>query len=143
MPTQKVIPPNFFNCNAAIQKCRTRFLSEVKNKRMLGGVGWSLNDVKNFLGQRVYVIPCGAVPQNNDPHGRIIHNYSYPSKKSGSINAALINTSVSYITFKNRVAQLSKVDWYIKADLKNGYRPLPVNHTDWHTQIYSLGPNEF
>ena len=143
MPTQKVIPPNFFNCNAAIQKCRTRFLSEVKNKRMLGGVGWSLNDVKNFLGREVYVIPCGAVPKNNDPHGRIIHNYSYPSKKSGSINAALINTSVSYISFKNRVAQLSKVDWYIKADLKNGYRQLPVHPTDWHTQIYSLGPNEF
>ena len=143
MPTQNSIPPNFFSCSIAIKKCRARFLAEVKQKRMLGGLGFSLNDVKKLLGQRVYVIPCGAVPKNNDPFGRIIHNYSYPSKKSDSVNASLINTSVSYITFKNRVAKLSQVDWFIKADLKNGYRQLPVHPIDWHTQIYSLGHDEF
>ena len=51
----------------------------------------------------------------------------------------LVNTSVSYITFKKRVSQLSKVDWFINADLKNGYRQLPVHTADWN----SLGPNEF
>ena len=38
---------------------------------------------------------------------------------------------------------MSKVDWFIKVDLNNGYRQLPVDPSDWHTQIYSLGPNEF
>ena len=64
-------------------------------------------------------------------------------KNFESINSALTDTSVEYITFKERVSRLSQVDWYIKADLKNGYRQLPVHPTDWHTQIYSLGPNEF
>ena len=119
-------------------------MGEVEKGRMLGGRGWSLDKVENFLGQKVHVIPCGAVPKNDDPFGRIIHDYSYPkSNYSNSVNSALANTSVEYITFKNRVAQLEHVDWYLKVDLKNGYRQLPVHPTDWHTQIYSLGPNEF
>ena len=128
----------------ALQKARARFVGEVEKGRMLGGRGWSLEKVENFLGQKVHVIPCGAVPKNDDPFGRIIHDYSYPkSNYSNSVNSALANTSVEYITFKNRVAQLEHVDWYLKVDLKNGYRQLPVHPTDWHTQIYSLGPNEF
>ena len=88
---------------------------------MLGGVGWSSKHIKQFLGREFYTTPCGAVPKNNDPAGRIIHNYSYPSRKAGSVNAALLNTSVEYISFKDRVSLLNKVDWFIKADLKNGY----------------------
>ena len=88
------------------------------------------------------MVPCGAVPKGGDKFGRIIHNYSYPHKKSLSVNSALTNTSVEYITFKKRVALLAEVDWYIKADLKNGYRQLPVHPADWHTQVYSLGPEE-
>ena len=89
------------------------------------------------------MVPCGAVPKGGDKFGRIIHNYSYPHKKSLSVNSALTNTSVEYITFKKRVALLAEVDWYIKADLKNGYRQLPVHPADWHTQVYSLGPEEY
>ena len=99
--------------------------------------------MSDFLGSQFYTIPCGAVPKNNDPAGRIIHNYSYPSPDFLSINAALTNTSVSYITFKERVKKLANVDWYIKADLKNGYRQMPVNPVDWHTQVYALGPDEY
>ena len=55
----------------------------------------------------------------------------------------MIDTSVAYILFKERVSQLAQVDWYVKADLKNGYRQFPVHPSDWHTQIYSLGPKEF
>ena len=96
-----------------------------------------------MLGRRVYVNPCGAVPKNDDPFGRIIHNYSYPSAKYDWVNSALENTAVKYSSFKARVKELARVDWYIKADLKNGYRQLPVHPTDWHTQVYSLGPCEF
>ena len=110
---------------------------------MLGGVGWTRKKVEDFLKRKVHVIPCGAVPKEGDPAGRIIHNYSYPQKKTNSINSALINTSVEYITFKERVALLSQVDWYLKVDLKSGYRQLPVHPVDWHTQAYSLGPTEF
>ena len=143
MPPNNSIPPNFLKGEEAIKKARDRFVKEVQKGRMLGGVGWSLRKVKEFLKRDVYVIPCGAVPKNDDPFGRIIHNYSHPDKFSDSINAALTNTSVKYITFKERVAQLANVDWFIKVDLKNGYRQLPVHPSDWHTQIYSLGPNEF
>lgn len=136
-------PHNFLGNRVAIKKARDRFVGEVKKGRMLGGVGWSLGKVKKFLKRNVYVIPCGAVPKNDDPFGRIIHNYSHPDKFSGSINSALTNTSVKYNTFKERVSCLSRVDWFVKVDLKNGYRQLPVHPSDWHTQIYSLGPNEF
>ena len=143
MPPAFPTPPNFFNSPEAIAKCRARFDAEIRAGRMLGGVGWSAKDIRNFLGRSFYTTPCGAVPKNNDPAGRIIHNYSYPSKTSGSVNAALINTSVAYISFKERVSLLNNVDWFIKADLKNGYRQLPVHPSDWHTQVYSLGPHEF
>ena len=106
-------------------------------------MGWTRKSVEKFLGRKVYVIPCGAVPKDGDKNGRIIHNYSHPHKNALSVNSALTNTSVEYITFKERVALLAEVDWYIKADLKNGYRQLPVHPTDWHTQIYSLGRNEY
>ena len=142
MPPIVNTPPNFFKPGGT-QKARTRFANEVKKGRMLGGVGWTRKDVEKLLGRQVYVIPCGAVPKNDDPCGRIIHNYSYPSAKHGSVNSALINTTVKYESFKERVEELANVDWYIKVDLKNGYRQLPVHPTDWHTQVYSLGPREF
>ena len=64
--------------------------------------------VEDFLGTRVYTIPCGAVPKGDDPHGRIIHDYSYACME-GSINSALLENSVRYIAFKERVEALSKV----------------------------------
>ena len=110
---------------------------------MLWGRGWSRKKVEKFLKRKVHIIPCGAVPKNEDPFGRIIHNFSFPNKKVNSINSALTDTSVEYISFKKTVSLLAQVDWYLKVDLKNGYRQLPVHPTDWHTQVYSLGPNEF
>ena len=143
MPTPNTSTQNFLRGADAIRKARARFTGEVKKGRMIGGAGWTKKRVENFLKRKVHVIPCGAVPKADDPNGRIIHNYSYPHKKSNSVNSALTNTSVEYITFKERVALLAQVDWYFKVDLKNGYRQLPVHPVDWHTQVYSLGPSEF
>ena len=95
------------------------------------------------MGRSFYTIPCGAVPKNGDPLGRIIHDYSFPSATEGSVNSALINTSVEYISFVERARQLAKVEWYIKVDLKNGYRQLGVHPSEWFTQVYSLGPTEY
>ena len=75
---------------------------------MLGGVGWTRKIVENFLGTKVYTIPCGSVPKGDDPHGRIIHDDSYPRKKGQYINAALLENSVYYISFKDRVKALSQ-----------------------------------
>ena len=143
MPCPNTSPCNFLGRGEAVRKARARFTEEVKKGRMLGGVGWTRIKVENFLKRRAHAIPCGAVPKDGDPCGRIIHNYSYPQKTSDSVNSALTNTSVEYITFKERVALIAQVDWYLKVDLKNGYRQLPVHPSDWHTQVYSLGPNEY
>lgn len=134
---------NHFKVESAIKKCRSRFLNEIKKGRMLGGLGWSRLVVEKFLRRPFYTIPCGAVPKNDDPHGRIIHNFSFPSPDFGSVNSALQNTTVSYISFKERTKKLDSVDWFLKVDLKDGYRQLPVHPSDWHTQIYSLGANEY
>ena len=143
MPAIFAKAPNFLKTPAALAACRKRLHSEVKKGRMLGGRGWTAAAVEKFLRKKFYVIPCGAVPKNNDPVGRIIHNYSFPDARVASVNSALKNTSVKYISFRNRVKVLSRVDWYVKADLKNGYRQLPVHPTDWHTQVYSLSASEY
>ena len=119
MPQIFKTPLNFLEPGGVL-KARARFSEEIKKGRMLGGLNWSKKDVEKLLGRRVYVIPCGAVPKNDDPFGRIIHNYSYPSAKYDSVNSALVNTAVEYLSFKARVKELARVDRYIKADLKNG-----------------------
>ena len=134
--------PNFLKSAAALAAARKRLCSEVNKGRIVGGQGWTRKVVQDFLGKNFYVTPCGAVPKNDNPVGRIIHNYSYPSPRAHSVNSALLDTSVSYISFKERVRKLAKVDWYVKADLKNGYRQLPVHPSDWHTQVYALGRSE-
>ena len=134
--------PNFLKSAAALAAARKRLCSEVSKGRIVGGQGWTRKVVQDFLGQNFYVTPCGAVPKNDNSVGRIIHNYSYPSPRAHSVNSALLDTSVSYISFKERVRKLAKVDWYVKADLKNGYRQLPVHPSDWHTQVYALGRSE-
>ena len=98
--------------------------------------------VEKFLGRKFYVIPCGSVPKGDDPHGRIIHDFSYAFDGQNSINSALLENSVQYISFVDRVYALSKVNWYISVDLENGYRQFPVHPRDWFTQVYSLGPQE-
>ena len=130
MPPHSTDSPNFFHSKIAIEKCRARFDAEIKKGRMLGGVGWSKNIVRNFLGKNFYTIPCGAVPKNGDPDGRIIHNYSFPSPLFGSVNSVLLDTSVSYITFKERISLLDKVDWFIKADMVSGFRQFGTHPKD-------------
>ena len=110
MPKPSGSTKNYFKGGKGITKCRSRFHSEVRLGRMLGGVGWTREVVERFLGSPFYTIPCGAVPKNQDPLGRIIHDYSYPSAKYGSVNAALINTSIEYNSFVERARQLSKVE---------------------------------
>ena len=54
--------------------------------------------------------------------GRIVHDYGYYIRGSYSVNAAHSNTSVRYDSIRKRVLTLEKVVWYVKADLKNGFR---------------------
>ena len=56
-----------------------------------------------------------------------MHDYSYAGFDGMSINDALLENSVEYIAFKDRVEALSKVSWYIAVDLKAGYRQLPLS----------------
>ena len=99
---------NFLKTPTAVAKCRDRFEKEVTFGRMIGGPGWTPAVVANFLSSSFYTIPCGAVPKGDDPLGRIIHNYSH--KFAGrSINDSLVDNSVHYISFKERVALLQHV----------------------------------
>ena len=91
-----------------VKKCRDRFSKEIRAGRMLGGAGWTRKSVEKFLSAPVYTIPCGSVCKGDDPHGRIIHDYSYACSE-GSINSSLLENSVKYIAFKERVRALSKV----------------------------------
>ena len=86
--------------------------------------------VEQFLGKSVYTIPCGSVRKGDDPHGRIVHDYSYAGVHSWSINSALLDNSVQYITVRERVAARGAVSWYIVVDLKAGYRQLPLCPAD-------------
>ena len=143
-----VLPPpgrpatNYLKTPAAHAKCRRRFQAEVRAGRMIGGPGWCPDRVRWFLDSEFYITPCGAVPKGDDPHGRIVHNYSHEFDGI-SLNSALLDNSVEYISFKARVELLSQVSWFFKVDLENGYRQIPVNLREWHTQVYSLGPEEF
>ena len=134
--------PNYLGPPEAIRKCRCRFQSEVRAGRMVGGPGWTADTVRWFLGGDFFITPCGAVPKGEDLHGRIVHNYSHEFDGI-SLNSVLLDNSVAYISFKERVELLSQVSWYFKVDLKNGYRQIPVSPKDWHTQVYSLGRSEF
>ena len=59
----------------AIAKCRKRLESETKVGRMIGGLGWSRKQVRDFWEGIFYVIPCGMVRKGDDPYGRIIHDF--------------------------------------------------------------------
>ena len=74
---------------------------------MLGGPGWTAPDVKKIVHSDFYVIPCGAVAKGDDPHGRIIHDYSYAPRNTKSLNSCLQNTSVTYISFIERARKLA------------------------------------
>lgn len=77
---------------------------------MIGGPGWTRKVVHTFLGSPFYVIPCGAVPKGTDPHGRIIHDYSFAPTGDTSLNSCLLDNTVKYISFTERVRALSRVE---------------------------------
>ena len=120
---------NYLGPMSARRKCRLRFKSEILAGRMIGGPGWTRATVRWFLRGDFYITPCGAVMKGDDPHGRIVYNYSH-SFNGMSLNDALVDNSVSYITFRDRVRMLSQVTWYFKVDLENGYRQVPVHPLD-------------
>ena len=129
LPPPNRSAPNYLGSPEVRHKCRLRFQSKVRAGRMIGGPGWTADVVRWFLGGDFHITPCGAVPKGDDPHGRIVHNYSH-TVDGMSLNAALIDNSVEYISFQARVKLLAQVSWYFKVDLKNGYRQIPVNPKD-------------
>ena len=129
MPPSGRPAANYLGSVAARHKCRLRCKNEVLAGRMIGGPGWTPAVVRWFLRKDFYVTPCGAVSKGEDPHGRIVHNYSHQFDGL-SLNDALIDNSVSYISFKERARLLAQVTWYFKVDLENGYRQVPVSPMD-------------
>ena len=75
---------------------------------MIGGPDRTRAVVHWFLDDDFYITPCGAVPKGEDPHGRIVHNYSHQFNGL-SLNEVLIVNSVSYISFRDRARLLSQV----------------------------------
>ena len=68
--------------------------------------------------------------KNGDRYGRIVHDYGFYKKGSYSINAAHSSTRVKYCSMQERAYILTKVQWYIKADLKNGFRQFATHPVD-------------
>ena len=132
---------NYFS-QEVVKKCRERFKKETQKGRMVGGPGWTRKITREFLRSDFYVIPCGAVPKGSDPHGRIIHDYSFSYEGENSLNSALLENSVEYISFLKRAEVLSQIKLYVALDLKNRYRQLPVHPCEYRTQMYSLGHSE-
>ena len=98
---------------------------------MRGGPGWTSATVRKFFGGRnFYGIPSGATEKDGDPLGRIVHDYGYYRKGSYSVNATHSSTSVRYLSFTERVQVLSKVTYYIKADLASGFRQFVTHPAD-------------
>ena len=107
-PTTKPLPPNCFIPGVYIRAhaqfpgakkgdCWGRFtLIEKRYRESFGGVGCTL-----FL--------VGLYQKNDYTFWRIIHKYSYPSTNHGSVNSALMNTSVKYISFEAGVEVLARV----------------------------------
>ena len=80
--------------------------------------------------------------KDGDPLGRIVHDYGFYQRGSYSVNAAHADTSTRYDSVRKRVLTLDRVRWYIKADLKNGYRQFGTHPEDWRFKVYCNGPNE-
>ena len=86
---------------------KLKFSEEMRKQviagKMIGGPGWSAQDVRSFLGCDFYGIPCHAVEKNGDPYGRIVHDYGYHKRRSYSINASHSCTTVTYTSFRETV----------------------------------------
>ena len=77
--------------------------------------------------------------KGNDPHGRIVHNYSHQFYGTSLNDAISIVRSPIFHLKTGSLALTSN----IKVDWENGYRQVPVHPSNWYTQVYSLGPSEF
>ena len=57
-------------------KLRAVMGEQIRAGKMIGGKGWSAQDVQRFFGgQEFYGIPCNATTKGRDPLGRIVHDY--------------------------------------------------------------------
>ena len=75
-----------------------RTLEKGLRKRTDGWWSWlERKVVHEFLESSIYLILCGAVPKGADPHGRVIHDYSFAAYATGSLNWCLLDNSVSLI----------------------------------------------
>ena len=110
---------------------------QVLKGRVFGCPRWSCKRVDSFFGTNYwYGIPCSAADKG-DRLGRIFHDYSYFKPGSYSISAAHANTSVRYDSVRRRVLDLYGITWYIKANLKNGFRQIGTHSADWCFQVCS------
>ena len=104
--------------------------------KMIGGEGWSSDHVKEFFGgQNFYGIPSNGVTKHWDPCGRIVHDYGYHPKDSYSVNSTHSSTSVRYLTTKEVVSILNSVKYFLKGDLKDGFRQFGAHPVDWRFQV--------
>ena len=60
---------------------------------------------------------CGAVPKDEDPFGRIGHNFGHLFDGL-SLDDVLEANSVSFISCRDRARLLSQMTWHFKVDLK-------------------------
>ena len=103
---------------------------QILQGKIIGGPGWTANDVEIFLGNKFYGIPSSAVEKGGDPFGRIVHDYGYLSKSSYSINASHSSTTVTYTSFKDTARIMDGVTWLVKADLNSGFRQFGAHPVD-------------
>ena len=75
---------------------------------MLGAEVGHVNWWKTFS-EKMFIRSLAGVRKGDDPHGRIVHDFSYANKNGESVNSALIENSVQYIAFKDRVHALAQV----------------------------------
>ena len=59
-----------------------------------------------------------------------MHDYGYHPVGAYSVNATHSCTSVQYMTFKETVAVLDGICWFVKAHFKSGFRQFGTHPVD-------------
>ena len=72
----------------------------------------------------------------------MVHDYGYYPTGSYSVNATHSCTSVRYLKTKEVLGILDDIKWYIKGDLKDGFRQFGTHPVDWKYQVYCNGVDE-
>ena len=65
--------------------------------------------MKEFQKFEFYIIPSGAVPKESDPHGLIIHDYSFSYEGESLLTISPLENSVAYISFLDRAKIISRI----------------------------------